>query len=87
MDIKVTKGKDSPEGELLKEMMRKGTGVKVIREKLKEYVEALKKEYSRDVILPGKHDPTNASSSGKQVFLIAFVFPNFMLKHFLMFEI
>jgi len=66
VDIKVTKGKDSPEGELLKEMMRKGTGLKVIREKLKEYVEALKKEYSRDVILPGKHDPTNASSSGKQ---------------------
>jgi len=56
VDIQVTKGKDSPEGQMLKEMMRKGTGAKIIREKLREYVDALKKEYASNIILPGKDD-------------------------------
>ena len=64
--IEITEGKDNSRCELLKEMMRKGTGAKVIRGKLNEYVEALKKEYSRDMILPGKNDTTNTSSRGKQ---------------------
>ena len=47
-------GKGSPEGQALKEMMRKGLGAKTIREKLQGYVEALKTEYSQDIILPAK---------------------------------
>lgn len=56
IDIDVTDGKSSPEGHLLKEMMRKGLGAKTIREKLQNYVEALKTEYSQDIILPGKNE-------------------------------
>ena len=63
--IQVTEGQEHSGCESLKEMMRKGTGAKVIREKLKEYVEALRIEYSRNVILP-----TNASSSEKQAVVI-----------------
>ena len=55
IDITVTEGKSSPEGHLLKEMMRKGLGAKTIREKLQNYVDALKTEYSQDIILPGKN--------------------------------
>ena len=56
MLVKVTNGKSSPEGHLLKEMMRKGLGAKLIREKLQNYVDALKTEYSQSIILPGKND-------------------------------
>ena len=56
VDITVSTGKGSPEGEMLKEMMRKGTGAKMIRSKLQDYVDALKKEYSSNMILPGKDD-------------------------------
>lgn len=66
VDIKVTKGKDSPEGQLLKEMMRKGKGAKVIRQKLRDYVDALKVEYSQGLILPGKNDVKSASTGTKQ---------------------
>ena len=69
VDIKVTKGKDSPEGQLLKEMMRKGEGAKVIRQKLRDYVDALKVEYSQGLILPGKNDVKSASTGTKQVLL------------------
>ena len=54
IDIEVVTGKGSPEGQALKEMMRKGLGAKTIREKLQGYVEALKTEYSQDIILPAK---------------------------------
>jgi len=56
VDISINSGKGSPEGEMLKEMMRKGTGAKMIRNKLGEYVNALKQEYSSNMILPGKND-------------------------------
>ena len=63
LNITVTSGKDSPEGELLKEMMRKGLGAKAIREKLQCYVDALKKEYSSNLILPGKNDVKTKTDS------------------------
>lgn len=63
VDIKVTKGKDSPEGQMLKEMMRKGQGAKVIRQRLQEYVDSLKKEYSQGLILPGKNDAPSKTTS------------------------
>ena len=56
LDISLSTGKGSPEGELLKEMMRKGKGAVTIREKLQGYVDGLKKEYSQNLILPGKGD-------------------------------
>lgn len=54
LDISLSTGKGSPEGELLKEMMRKGQGAITIRKCLQNYVDALKKEYSQNLILPGK---------------------------------
>ena len=56
IDIEVSTGKGTSEGQAIKEMMRKGLGAKVIREKLQGYVDALKKEYSSNIILPGKSD-------------------------------
>ena len=61
VDITISNGKDSPEGEILKDMMRKGTGAKMIRTKLQEYVDALKKEYSEGLILPKKDEATKSS--------------------------
>ena len=46
-----TKGVES---EILKEMMRKGTGAKAIRTKMQAYVDALKTEFSSGLILPAK---------------------------------
>jgi len=54
IDIEVIEGKSSPEGHLLKEMMRKGLGAKTLREKLQNYVDALRTEYSQDILLPAK---------------------------------
>ena len=65
VDITISNGKGSPEGEILKDMMRKGTGAKMIRTKLQEYVDALKKEYSEGLILPKKDEA--AKSSGPKV--------------------
>ena len=65
LDISVTTGKGTSEGDLLKEMLRKGTGSKILREKLQNYVDALKKEYSQNLILPGKSEvkqPTQVST-------------------------
>jgi len=56
IDIEITSGKSSPEAHLLKEMMRKGVGAKTIREKLQNYVDSLKTEYSQNIILPGKNE-------------------------------
>ena len=61
VDITISNGKGSPEGEILKDMMRKGTGAKMIRTKLQEYVDALKKEYSEGLILPKKDEATKSS--------------------------
>merc|ERR1712029_340524 len=48
-------------GEILKDMMRKGTGAKMIRTKLQEYVDALKKEHGEGLILPQKDEATKSS--------------------------
>ncbi len=61
IDISITSGK-GPESEVLKEMMRKGAGAKFVRDRLQGYVDALKKEYSQNVLLPGKNDPKPKSS-------------------------
>jgi len=42
------------EAEILKEMMRKGSGAKAIRNKMQAYVDALKTEFSSGLILPAK---------------------------------
>ena len=72
VDIQVTKGKDSPEGQMLKEMMRKGTGAKIIREKLREYVDALKKEYASNIILPGKDDIKSSGANQVRMYCLTF---------------
>lgn len=56
VDITLTTGKGSREGDLLKEMMRKGLGAERLRQCLQNYVDALKKEYSQSLVLPGKND-------------------------------
>ena len=61
VDITISSGKGSPEGEILKDMMRKGTGAKMIRGRLQDYVDALKKEYSSDMILPKKDEVAKKS--------------------------
>ena len=71
--MQITKGKDSPEGQMLKEMMRKGTGAKIIREKLREYVDALKKEYASNIILPGKDDKKGSGSNQGRIYKLNIV--------------
>jgi len=61
VDITISSGKGSPEGEILKDMMRKGTGAKMIRGRLQDYVDALKKEYSSNMILPKKDEVAKKS--------------------------
>jgi hypothetical protein len=48
-------------------MLRKGPGSKIIREKLQNYVNALKKEYSSNLILPGKNEAKPVDTQAKQV--------------------
>ena len=71
--MQITKGKDSPEGQMLKEMMRKGTGAKIIREKLREYVDALKKEYASNIILPGKDDIKSSGANQVRMYFLPFL--------------
>merc|ERR1711997_439752 len=54
VDIDVNLTTKGPEAVILKEMLRKGDGAKAIREKLKNYVDALKVEFGANVILPAK---------------------------------
>jgi len=54
VDVDVSLTTKGPESDILKEMMRVGTGAKRIRECLEEYLKALKTEYSTGVILPKK---------------------------------
>jgi len=54
VDIEVNLTTKGPEAVILKEMLRKGDGAKAIREKLKNYVDALKTEYGASIILPAK---------------------------------
>lgn len=53
IDFNVTVSKDSDEAYKLKEFLRK-TGLGVIRQKMSEYLNDLKNEYSKGVILPTK---------------------------------
>ncbi len=63
VDIEVTLTSKGPEADLLKEMLRKGTGAKKIRETLKAYVTALKTEYSTGLILPKKGENGTSSNN------------------------
>jgi len=51
--VKATTG-GSGQAHVLKEMMRKGHGAKVIRKTLQAYVDSLRTEFCQGVILPGK---------------------------------
>ena len=86
IDIEVVTGKGSPEGQALKEMMRKGLGAKTIREKLQGYVEALKTEYSQDIILPAKGQ-AQVSQVNKTSNLIIFKSQIFSRNQFLKIDI
>ena len=66
VDIEVNLTTKGPEAVILKEMLRKGDGAKAIREKLKNYVDALKTEYGASIILPAKDSvPAPKSKTGK----------------------
>jgi activator of HSP90 ATPase len=54
VDLEVTVSTKGTESEILKEMMRKGVGAKIIRDKMLAYVNALKTEFSNGLILPAK---------------------------------
>ena len=54
VDIEISLTTKGPEADALKEMLRKGDGAKEIRSILAEYVQALKNEYSQDLIKPKK---------------------------------
>jgi len=56
VDVDITLTTKGPEADALKEMLRKGDGVKNIRAVLSNYVSALKNEYSQDLIKPKKGD-------------------------------
>ena len=64
VDIDVSLTTKGPESDALKEMLRKGTGAKSLRQLLGEYVSALKTEFSAGLILPKKseHSGTTAGS-------------------------
>lgn len=68
VDLEVSLTTKGPESDLLKEMLRKGTGAKKIRETLAAYVTALKTEFATGLILPKKGEngaaaPTTAFTS------------------------
>lgn len=54
VDLEVSVSTKGVEAEILKEMMRKGSGAKAIRNKMQAYVDALKTEFSSGLILPAK---------------------------------
>ena len=56
VDVDITLTTKGPKADALKEMLRKGEGVKNIRGVLSNYVSALKNEYSTDLIKPKKGD-------------------------------
>ena len=63
VDVDVTLTSKGPEADLLKEMLRKGSGAKRLRETLAAYVTALKTEYSTGLILPKKGENGAAVTS------------------------
>eukprot|EP00092_Neocalanus_flemingeri_P003256 GFUD01003485.1.p1 GENE.GFUD01003485.1~~GFUD01003485.1.p1 ORF type:complete len:324 (+),score=86.04 GFUD01003485.1:56-1027(+) len=56
VDVDISLTTKGPEGDALKEMLRKGDGVKAIRAILSSYVSALKNEYATDLVKPKKGD-------------------------------
>jgi hypothetical protein len=63
VDLEVSLSTKGPESELLKEMLRKGSGAVKLRETLGAYVTALKTEYSQGLILPKKGENGTAVSN------------------------
>ncbi|KAL3873491.1 hypothetical protein ACJMK2_036601 [Sinanodonta woodiana] len=63
IDVNVTSDKDTDEAYKIKEFLRK-KGTSLIQEQLAKYINALKTEYSKDVIKPTK-DNANVTSSEK----------------------
>ncbi|QQP58082.1 Activator of 90 kDa heat shock protein ATPase -like protein 1 [Caligus rogercresseyi] len=61
LEVLLEKSKGSKAQEL-KEMMRVGKGARVMREKLAEYVTALRNEFSKGLILPNKDNNSTAPS-------------------------
>ena len=59
-----TKGTES---EILKEMMRKGVGARILRDKMLAYVNALKTEFSNGLILPAKDAATTTAKVAQPV--------------------
>lgn len=62
VDVELTSS-SSNGARALKEMLRKGRGAEVIRERLQQYVEALKSEFSQGLILPAKDQVSSAPQS------------------------
>jgi len=67
VDVDITLTTKGPEADALKEMLRKGQGVKEIRAVLSNYVSALKNEYSTDLIKPKKTDADNKAAPKQAV--------------------
>jgi activator of HSP90 ATPase len=65
VDVDISLTTKGAEADTLKEMLRKGEGVKEIRSLLAKYVAALKTEYSTDLIKPKKGNE-NSPSAPKQ---------------------
>lgn len=62
VDVDVTTKDRGPEAEIIKELMRKGTGAKAVRDTLQAYVDALKTEFCQGLILPGKDQASPATA-------------------------
>jgi len=64
VDIDIHLTTKGPEATILKEMLRKGYGANVIRERLKNYVDSLTSEFGAGLILPAKDSiPTAKTAS------------------------
>merc|ERR1740128_1010564 len=63
VDVDVSVSTKGTESNILKEFMRKGAGATKIRDKMAEYVAALKTEYSTGLILPKKGVEANGQTS------------------------
>jgi len=61
VDVDVSLTSKGPEADLLKEMLRKGSGAKQLRQTLAAYVTALKTEFSTGLILPKKGENGSAA--------------------------
>jgi len=65
VDVDVTVKTKTGPAQVLKEMMRKGQGAKVIRKTLQAYVDALRTEFCQGVILPGKDSKVTGQGQTK----------------------